>query len=67
MSTFSQVCPVLEEANANLEQLNETAYHNDPFLVAFTLTTDVFIFRSVHLFYAARASVPQQTVWQALL
>ena len=29
-----------EEVNAHLEQLNETVYHNDPFLVAFTLTTD---------------------------
>ena len=56
-----------EEVNAHLEQLNETVYYNDPVLVAFTLTTDVFIFRSAHLFYAVRASVPQQTVWQALL
>ena len=29
-----------EEVNAHLEQLNTTIHHNDPVLVAFTLTTD---------------------------
>ena len=33
-----------EEVNAHLEQLNETVYHNDPFLVAFTLTTDLALY-----------------------
>ena len=31
----------LEEVNAYLEQLNAAKCHKDPFLVAFTLTTDV--------------------------
>jgi hypothetical protein len=30
----------LEEVNAYLEQLNAAKCHKDPFLVAFTLTTD---------------------------
>jgi hypothetical protein len=33
----------LEEVNAYLEQLNAAKCHKDPFLVAFTLTTDVFV------------------------
>jgi hypothetical protein len=32
----------LEEVNAYLEQLNAAKCHKDPFLVAFTLTTDDF-------------------------
>jgi hypothetical protein len=33
----------LEEVNAYLEQLNAAKCHKDPFLVAFTLTTDGFL------------------------
>jgi hypothetical protein len=33
----------LEEVNAYLEQLNAAKCHKDPFLVAFTLTTDEHI------------------------
>ena len=29
-----------EKVNAYLEQVNETIGHNDPILIAFTLTTD---------------------------
>ena len=38
----------LEEVNAYLEQLNATKCHKDPFLVAFTLTTDELAYRVLY-------------------
>ena len=43
----------LEEVNAYLEQLNATKCHKDPFLVAFTLTTDICYSYSLSIFFFA--------------